>query len=150
MPRVNEDLVRVVVYLYPSRHHAIDAAKAGGTGFVVRLQTELTYYHYVITNRHIVEDADSRFARVNTFDKKKPIDIFEGDWECSTTDDIAACELPLHSAHFRYHPISMDSLVTKNDATNLRIGLGDDLFMVGRFINHDGKEETLPSSDSEL
>jgi hypothetical protein len=29
-------------------------------------------------------------------------------------------------------------------AEELRIGLGDDLFMVGRFINHDGKERNIP------
>jgi hypothetical protein len=144
MPRTNEELVRVVVYLYPSEQDAVNGAKAGGTGFVVRLSTKLTWYDYAITNRHNILEFGARYVRVNTFNNKQPIEIFEGDWECSTTDDIAACELPLHRAHYDYHAILSEHLVTQQMAEDLTIGLGDDLFMVGRFINHDGKLKNTP------
>jgi hypothetical protein len=72
------------------------------------------------------------------------MEIIEGSWEYpSAGDDIAAGELPLRS-HFHYKPIDIGFLVTKDMARDLRIGLGDDLFMVGRFINHDGKERNIP------
>jgi hypothetical protein len=145
MPRTNANLLRVVVYLYPSEQGALDAKKAGGTGFIVRLpgNVDVAWYDYAITNRHNIK-LGARFVRVNTHDKRKPIAIFEGDWECSTTDDIAACELPFHRAHYHYQPILAEHLVTKETVRDLSIGLGDDLFMVGRFINHDGKERNIP------
>jgi hypothetical protein len=144
MPRTNDTLLRVVVYLYPSEQGAVDAMKAGGTGFIVRLQTDVTWYDYAITNRHNITEYDARFVRLNTHDRKKPIEIFEGDWECSTTDDIAACELPFHRAHYDYQPISVEHLITKETARDLSIGPGDDLFMAGRFINFDGKVRNTP------
>lgn len=145
MPRVNDDLVRIVVYLYPSEQSALDGGEAGGTGFIVRFQTAVTWYDYAITNRHNVRPPYSAtFVRVNTLNKRKPLEIFEGDWECSKTDDLAACELPLHRAHFHYQPLWMNSLVTEEDAKNLRIGLGDDLFMVGRFMHHAGIFKNTP------
>ncbi len=144
MPRTNDNLLRVVVYLYPSEQGALDATKAGGTGFIVRLASNVVpWYDYAITNRHNIE-LGARFVRVNTHDKTKPIEIFEGDWECSTTDDIAACELPFHRAHYDYQPILVEHFVAKETVRDLSIGLGDDLFMVGRFINHDGKERNIP------
>lgn len=144
MPRTNEGMLRVVVYLYPSEQDAVDATKAGGTGFIIRLLTAGFWYDYAVTNRHNVTEFDSRFVRINTHDKKKPIDVFEGDWACSDTDDLAACELPQHRAHYNYHPILLSQLVTPDMVRELAIGLGDDLFMVGRFINHDGKERNIP------
>jgi hypothetical protein len=144
MPRTNDGLVRVVVYVYPSEGDAKNGTKAGGTGFIVRLTTLTGWHDYAITNRHNIEEFNSRFVRINTNDRKRPIDIFEGEWVCSKSDDIAACELPERRAHFNYDPIWVDWLVTEESARELRIGLGDDLFMVGRFMNHDGKERNIP------
>lgn len=144
MPRTNDMLVRVAVYLYPSEQGAANATEAGGTGFIVRRPGKVVPWHdYVITNRHNIE-SEARFVRVNTHQKTEPIDIFEGDWACSTTDDIAVCELPQHRMHYDYQPIPIEYLITKETARELSIGLGDDLFMVGRFINHDGKERNIP------
>jgi hypothetical protein len=142
MPRVNDELPWVVAYRYPSKQDALDGSKAGGTGFIVRLQTSAMFYEYVVTNRHVIEDLDARFVRFNTHIKK--LEVFEGEWELSETDDLAAWELPLHRAHLHYRSIGTDWLLTKEDAECLRVGIGDDLFMVGRFINHDGKLGNIP------
>jgi hypothetical protein len=36
LPRTNDELTKVVVYLYPSSDDAQSGTKAGGTGFIVR------------------------------------------------------------------------------------------------------------------
>ncbi len=144
MPRVNDRLTWTVVYLYPSQQAARDAVKAGGTGFIVQKRTHYGWFDYVVTNRHVVEEMQSPYVRINTHDKKDPIEVFEGEWTLSDSDDIAVSEMPLHRAHYAYQPIHVEYLITQKNIDDLRIGLGDDLFLVGRFLNHDGKQRNIP------
>jgi hypothetical protein len=142
MPRVADRLTSIVVYLYPSPDNAKNGTKWGGTGFMVRKKTSARWYDYVITNHHVAKDAP--FIRFNTHNPKNPIDVEKGDWEYSKTDDIAASWLE-RGARYNYDPIDTNFLLTETYAKDLRIGLGDDLFMVGRFLNHDGKERNMPT-----
>lgn len=147
MPRLNDRILFIVVYLYPSKDDAERGTKVGGTGFIARLRTQEGWHDYVITNRHNVDGQSfpaASWVRINTHDKKKPVDCFEGDWSWSETDDIAACELPFHRAYYRYDHIDTVFFLTEDQVSDLRVGLGDDLFMVGRFINHDGTEKNIP------
>lgn len=144
MPRVNDNLTSIVAYLYPSEKEAIDGAKVGGTCFFVRVSTTARYYDYVVTNRHVVEEYKARFIRLHTHGKNNPIQVIEGAWEYHVNgDDIAACEFP-RPVRYYYLPLPVEFLLAKQNAENLRVGLGDDLFMIGRFLNHDGKDKNVP------
>ncbi len=144
MPRVSDNLTSIVAYLYPSEKEALEGARVGGTCFFVRVFTSARYYDYVITNRHVVEEANARFIRLHTHNKDNPIEVIEGAWEYHTQgDDIAACEFPIR-AKYNYISLPVEFVLTKQNTEDLRIGLGDDLFMVGRFLNHDGKDKNIP------
>ena len=45
-----------------------------------------------------------------------------------------------------YTATHYDALVTKESVENNAIGLGDDVFMVGRFVDHDGGRVNIPSA----
>src|SRR6266404_2066357 len=73
MPRIEDQLLNSIVYLYP-RHDAADTGtEEGGSGFVLYMLSENSHtnhylkncaHTYVVTNKHVVDDG-SRFIRVN-------------------------------------------------------------------------------------
>lgn len=145
MPRISNELPASVVYLYASEADAIAGAPDGGTGFLVALPAQQDRI-YVIANAHVIKD--SPFIRVNPRDTSLPFAIFRGKWKCHKKgDDVAACRITsLDLAVHDYQTINLATFVTPALKANLDIGLGEDLFMVGRFINHAGKERNFPTA----
>ena len=144
VPRIEDGLADAVVYLYPSEADAIAGIPSGGTGFLVATPSRQDRI-YVITNANVV--ADAQFIRVNSCDNSQPFAIFKGDWKCHEKgDDVAACRLSLNPIAHDYQTINAATFLTEQLKTDLDIGLGEDLFMVGRFINHEGKERNFPTA----
>jgi hypothetical protein len=67
------------------------------------------------------------------------------DWTCSEEDDLAI--LPIeHRKYYTYMCINTDAFLTKEIAfQEADVGIGDEVFMVGRFMSHDGKQKNSPS-----
>jgi hypothetical protein len=149
MPRIDDRVRRCVVYLYPSEEDAHNGVKSGGTGFFVTVTSRTgTFYRYVVTNRHVIREYAAKFIRVNTRERwdGHQHDVFQGEWVYRDDgDDIAACELDPPIEKFDFYTVAMKEAVTERDIKNLDIGVGEDLFMVGRFLNHDGKLRNLPT-----
>jgi hypothetical protein len=157
MPRVNDHIRQVVVYLYPSRKDAENATNLGGTGFLVSMRVERSDWRgshtYVVTNRHVIEEHDARFIRVNWRDRSKNHAIVEGKWlyheksgkPDQRGDDLAACEFYQSIADYEFLTVQFREFVTRKIVKDLDIGVGDDLFMVGRFANHSGTKRNLPT-----
>src|SRR5437879_3529717 len=73
VPRVPEDLIRSIVYIYPTE----DAARAnkpfGGTGFLVGMpgvteedwNASGSWTYYIVTAAHVVVGKGARVARIN-------------------------------------------------------------------------------------
>jgi hypothetical protein len=151
MSRISDTLLDCAVYLYPSEQAARDGERAGGSGFVVGVQSDRTedfYSLYIITNSHVVREARSTVVRVNTV--KGGMEIYKSDisdWHHHPYgDDIAVMPVAIHGNIIKIAYVKSSFFVTKETIRDYDIGVGDDVFMVGRFITHEGKQKNLPSA----
>jgi hypothetical protein len=158
MPRISDYMLDGIVFLYRTEDEARRRVKLGGTGFVLtiplkgseELTGHLLYVPYLVTNRHVVFGGGASVVSINRRDGAAP-DVFPfepTDWiEHPKGDDLAAISLfPFAdtSIHMTAH-IPHASLLTRKGFTELMIGVGDEVFMIGRFINHQGKHNNRPA-----
>ncbi len=134
----------------PRRADAKAGEKQGGSGFVVAVSTEFDEnlgFMYVITNNHVVVRAKTPVVRMNKKDGE--VEFFETketDWKKHPDgDDIAVLPISIPVNHIKFAAISVDMFLTRELIDSEDIGIGDDAFMVGRFINHEGKQQNAPA-----
>ncbi|UGY23077.1 serine protease [Bradyrhizobium septentrionale] len=149
MPRIFDGYLNSVGYLYPSEAEAEDGAKLGGTGFFVRLPLTRPGFDFLclVTNKHIV-DAGSSTVRLNTRDGAFDIIPLDGaKWHYHPDgDDIAICPVGFNTSTHNIDGIHIDNFLTKKIVEQYDIGVGDDAFVVGRFISREGKVRNLPAA----
>lgn len=160
--RVDDKFLDCSAYVYATEDHANEGKSVGASGFLVAVPATGKwwlldgvcpapgYNHlYVVTNRHnIVEREDSRpkpVVRLNTENVAPAIiPATVEDWVCSDEHDLAV--LPIqYRKHYRYLAIPVASFLTREEATTYDVGIGDEVMMVGRFVNHEGKQQNRPS-----
>jgi hypothetical protein len=145
MPRIPDNLLEAVLYLYPSEHEAREGINIGGSGFLVSIPCRKMKgdFIYVVTNRHVIATAD--FVRLNTRDGGTYIErLPREDWVRSATDDIAIRGIGFPDDRFAQKMISVTSILTEAEAKAIQLGIGDHVFMTGRFINHEGRQQNAP------
>ena len=149
VPRIPDAYLECVVYLYRSEVDAEDGVHAGGSGFLVGmmsegLSTEMVFL-YVVTNKHVVRDCT--VIRMKTKIGQKTVMLTKkSDWvHHPDGDDLSACVISFDPNEFRFKYAERTSFLTKEIVDTFKIGPGDDVFMVGRFINHEGRQLNLPS-----
>lgn len=149
MPRIPDNVLNCVFFVYPPDEGAARTGKPiGGTGFIVSVPSAVPGrdYTYGITNWHLAIDQGKSFVRINRKDGKPP-DIFpfdSSDWAAHPDGcDIAAIPLFINSAIHDVSAIPIESFPHEGNAPNL--GLGDNVFMAGRFVDHDGGATNVPS-----
>jgi hypothetical protein len=136
-----------VVFLYPSEEAARAGTGAGGTGFVVafRANGRADPFHYVVTNVHVAK-AGSCTLRVNN--SRGGIDTLQlpiGLWTSHPNgDDIAVCAISLQAEWALSALEWSDVVVTEAGMSRFNMGVGDDVFMLGRFISHDSIQLNQP------
>ncbi len=97
---------------------------------------------YVVSNRHVV--LNNPFIRVNTKVGGADIgEILPHHWLYREDQDIAVCPLKFSDAH-KVHYFPLGSMLTKEAMIRENIGPGDEVFAVGRFINHEGRQCNTP------
>jgi hypothetical protein len=148
VPRIPDQLLQAVVYVYPSAASAMDGRAAGGTGFFVDLRSQISGQasRYVITNRHVAQ-GESRFLRINTSDGGTDVlEIPALAWVGHPDgDDIAAAGVSAIGPEWAISALDFDSLaVTTPRMEELNMGVGDEVFMLGRFISHGGIRQNQP------
>jgi hypothetical protein len=166
MPFIDQRFLDCSIYLYDSKLSAEDGENSGGSGCLVRVlsppvQNMWTGYGservspfpahiYAVTNKHVITKGFTTI-RLNTIDNKIDVlDLRESDWISHPEgDDLAVAPIALPERKHSYFPIDLEMFVKESNlyesAYELRIGAGDDTFMVGRFINHAGKQKNTPS-----
>jgi hypothetical protein len=150
VPRISDMILDCVVYIYPSVNHAEAGEKWGGSGFLVGIPSEAHEdwnYIYCITNQHVVRPMQSPVIRLNTSDGSNDlIELTPDDWIYHQDgDDLAACPIAFRNpSYYKYSMIHPTMFITKETIDQQRIGPGDEVYMVGRFVNHQGQQQNTP------
>lgn len=151
MPRINDQILDCIIYLYPDIHAANSGEKTGGTGFLVGVpseQHEGIMYIYAVTNSHVVREAKSPIIRFNTQQGDTASALLtENHWvHHPDADDVAVALIGgLDPITFKFRCLPISMFLSQEIMVQHNIGPGDDVFMVGRFIGHDGRQRNLPS-----
>jgi hypothetical protein len=142
-----------VIYLYRSERTAKAGESAGGSGFLVSLPSDEHGEHehiYAVTNSHVIEEGYP-VIRLNTQDGKTDTLNLKGSWvQHPDGHDIAVApiidRLP---DYYTMSPVPWRKLLRRFDPrTNPGaegIGPGGEVYLLGRFINHEGKQRNSPS-----
>jgi hypothetical protein len=151
VPYVDPRYRDCAIYLYPSKQAARDGVTAGGSGFLVGVPARTVpgrVHLYAVTNEHVVHPVEGHpnpVIRLN--DKGGSADILGVRAKAwlphPDGDDIAAISLSLGPHHQISWP-NRDDFITPAILDEYKIGPGDECFMVGRLIRHDGKQRNEP------
>lgn len=149
VPYIDRDFLDCTIYLYPSEAAAEDGERIGGTGFLLGIPVDPKNRDAsvvaIVTNRHVVESGNT-VARLNTQSGSITLLPLDGAawFNHPDGDDLSICPINLPEGHkHKYIPAS--NFVTKEAIDLWDIGPGDDVFVVGRFVNHEGKQRNLPT-----
>lgn len=150
MPRVPTLVRNAAFYLYPSVKDAEKGTNFGGTGFLIAMPSKRHAKYgrahiYAVTNWHVAMQG-SPVIRLNTKSGAPDIlDFDEDSWECNGIHDIAVHPLKLNPNLHTTTTLLSTMLVTEDQIRQVQIGPGDDVFMVGRFMDHDGGQKNQPA-----
>ena len=147
--RLSDETLESVFYLYPSEQSARNGEKAGGSGFFILIPFEREgvkrNHLYMATNRHVI-DGGALTARIN--DGPDSFVIFDTDdraWFRHPDGHDLALILVDFSITFTCKGLSLglNNDLRKTIAEH-DLGIGDEVFTVGRFVNHEGKQRNNP------
>ena len=152
MPRIPPQVLNSPFYLYHTAADAKSGGRFGGTGFFVGVpipDRPTSSFMYAVTNWHVAVRAGASVIRVNKVGGG--VDIFEFDpseWSFQPGGyDLAV--IPINAAMKGTHdivPLSTDIFVDRTKITDWGIGAGEDVFMIGRFVDHDGAASNVPAA----
>jgi hypothetical protein len=152
MPFISKNILNTTFYLYDTEKNARRGKSMGGTGFFVAYydrnmtRQPVEPHFYAVTNWHVAVCSAASVIRVNCHDGSTDcFDFDPADWSfIPNGDDIAVVRVPLDPGKHQVDAISVDQFVRAEDL-QWRISTGADVFMVGRFMDHDGGEINLPA-----
>ena len=148
--RIADGYLDCAVYVYPSKAAADAGDHAGGSGFIIAYPLNPAPWReiYIVTNRHVIAKCPGDvFLRFNTKLGKTDVKAVPKDsWFTHPDgDDVAVCAFGESMAEYKYNHIDYGQFMTPERQRNEDIGIGDEVFMVGRFINHEGKQQNHPA-----
>jgi hypothetical protein len=150
MPRITQQWLDSIVYLYPTEDEARAGKKVGATGFLAvvsaedeQLRGERVGHHYIVTNDHAVSGRESTAVRVNV--KQGRFDVAtvkKSEWESHPDgDDIAVAPLRHHNfPGHRYAAVNESMMLVDQ----WPFGPGDEVFFIGRYVDLEGKAQNVP------
>jgi hypothetical protein len=146
MSRIPNAQLRSVVYLYPSVQAARAGKDAGGTGFIVACDLVGPWIQvYFVTCSHVALAAEA--VRINT--RSSGLSVMRlkpSNWlHHPDGDDLAVYPFSMRR-HHDWFVVRSSELVTKTMMRAHDIGPGDDVYMIGRFLYHDGRESNTPAA----
>ena len=151
MPRIPPADLNCSFYLYPSKEAAEAGDGLGGSGFWVGMVSEHIpefWWLYAVSNQHVVHRHGASVIRANK--KGGGIQIIDADpteWtEHPDGHDIAIFPVSKHFTGMDVAIVRPGMFVTKHDVNIELVGVGDEVYMIGRFISHEGKTRNTPSA----
>ncbi len=151
MPRIDEQYLNSVCFLYPSKAEARKGTKYGGSGFFISApsKTRKCLHYYIVTNKHVI-DGGNLTVRLETTDGKDDyLETKNDEWIKAKDDDIATLHWTPGCNHkFRAIKRGGDKteFLDKDWISADGLGSGDDVFMIGRFITHKGEQIDIPTT----
>jgi len=156
MPLMLPGTLECSVYLYRSQKDAKAGVGSGGSGFLVEMPSvsypdDITHI-YAVTASHVIERGYT-VVRFNTKDGATDFhDVGKSAWTPHQDgDDVAVSKiLTTYTDQFDIAPVSIDKFLPALCYGLARDGFysvtpGREVYMVGRFINHDGTQRNSPS-----
>ena len=147
MPRITDELLKSVVYLFRDEESALSGKGGGGTGFLIQYIDDGGFvFWYVVSNLHVVNQG-YRTLRVNGREGVIAIEIPPDDWtQHPDGDDIAVAPVDIEDhGKLAFSSANWGNIVgTPQRMEELDIGVGDDVFMLGRFSGHSGRQQNQP------
>lgn len=147
MPGIPKQFLNCVFYLYASYEDAKAGKRAGGTGFLIAMPADNNLglgHHYGVTNWHVAVRDGFSVIRFNTEDGYEIIERDPSEWIFSPGKyDIAVTPLSLRDPEQQTFFVSTQ-LMYNIEADN-RFGPGDDVFMIGRFVDLEESKSNMPA-----
>jgi hypothetical protein len=148
MPRIQDEIVECSIYLYSSKTAALEGDHAGGSGFLVHVPsgTDNTHGHiYAVTNKHLLDEG---FSVLRLSKKSGGIDTLSTERQAWIPHplgyDVEVFPVDLPQENFRWRSVSAELFISPEIIEAYKIGLGDDAFLVGRLVTHEGKQKNSP------
>ncbi len=153
VPKIPSEYLDSVFYLYESEEDARSGERAGGTGFLFSIPSSLfpeqVIYTYAVTNWHNCCKNGASVIRMNSKNGGAQIlNYGPEDWVFSSNYDIAAVQVPVDDENMGCL-IAIETAITPEDIREGKgadLGVGDEVFMLGRFIDHDGELVNRPAA----
>lgn len=150
MPRIPDEYLNSSIYLYPSVKDAEDGVGYGGSGFLLGVLSKVFPGRgqvYAVTNSHVIREGAPVVRLSTSQGETEIIECEMSDWRHHpNSDDVAACPISTQIKDGQVvAPFDSKYVLTEKIVDDYAIGPGDEIFMVGRFIGHDGKQRNLPS-----
>ncbi|MBC2775642.1 trypsin-like peptidase domain-containing protein [Rhizobium sp. AQ_MP] len=150
MPRIPNEFLDNVFYLYPDDNYARNSVHFGGTGFfaLALLPSGVDGVVYAITNRHVIESGNTTMRLTTSDNAMDTCETPERDWIFHPNKDVDLAVLPIRMAGqgLRYKVWPTDRFLSKELLVKHDIGCGDECFTVGRFVNREGKARNTPTT----
>ncbi len=149
VPRIPDEYLEGTIYLYFDSQRAKVGERQGGSGFLIGIDADTvpkTRHIYAVTNRHVIEEG-ATVLRINRHDgTAEPLDLTERVWRFHPDGtDIAIAKIKIDPNVHKYRTLRFDALVSKEMYAKQGLGIGDDVFLVGRYVGSDGKEVNIPT-----
>jgi hypothetical protein len=146
MPTIPLELLDCTIYVYRDGDAAEKGEEAGGSGFLVAVP--LTGYRaatfYAVTNSHVVAGGFTTIRLNEMAGGHATIELTADDWiRHPEGDDVVIADVNL-SADFRFKAVSTEQFVDGFDPTYFNVG--QEVVMVGRYVNHEGRQRNLPTA----
>lgn len=155
--QISDDVRKCVAFLYFL--DADDSLTVAGTGFFILDPLRVDPSRgilYLVTARHVVEGIRARSShesvhvRLNDASSgvrwfQAPLDKWNVDDDADRTSDVAMLRVTtLDRAEFDYRSFPIARLATDEVIDSQKIGPGDEVAVVGLFVNHFGSERNIP------
>ena len=146
MPRIPPKALNTVFYLYPTSEDARKDCNRAGTGFVAAIRAVIPQrvFTYFVTNWHVAL-CGAPVVRIDRLDGTP--DIFDFDptqWHFSPKYDIAVMPSILENEH-KFAVLQEGIFLTKERKAEESIGPGDDVFMLGLFVDEQENSIRAPA-----
>ena len=123
MPKVSQNIIDSVFFLYATKKDALNGDNPSGTGFVVSYisHTDQFTQFYGVTNWHVACIDGLSIVRMNTIDDRIDVMEFESDeWYFVQSGPVWHDPLELNTAIHAVNTVRIDSFARKHDPHDLQ------------------------------